>query len=155
MNMVAVVSGSSWGLAGGSAAVLGGAGQAGQALQGQSGEAIRLNAATGNLVVQVRDELVTGRGLDAMTLRTYNSQGGWDGDNNDQWRLSTSRRVVLSGTRNTAGSTVTRTNADGFEAVYAWDAANTRYVNRDGAGAYDLITWNTATSEWICTDGNS
>ena len=110
--MVAVVVGSGLGLVNASANVLGDKGAVGLAVAGQNPESIAVNAANGNLVVQVRDELVVGRGMDVATLRTYNSQGGWDGDNSDQWRLSNVRRVTLAGTRNAVGSTLTLTEAD-------------------------------------------
>src|SRR5262245_55907404 len=101
--MVSVVAGSGLGLANptrelGTGAELQGLGQAGQ---GRAGEQVSVNAATGNLVIQQRDEFVAGIGDDLSLLRTYNSQGGWDGDNEDRWRIGMYRRVSgLTGTLN-------------------------------------------------------
>jgi hypothetical protein len=68
--MAAVVSGSSLGLVNTSLHVLGPQGGLGLASQGRAGERVYVNAATGNLVVQGRDELVLGRGPDVSLLRT-------------------------------------------------------------------------------------
>src|SRR4051812_26400609 len=112
--MVAVVSGNSLGLLNTSLNVLGAQGALGQPAQGRAGERVYVNAATGNLVVQNRDELVAGRGPDLSLLRTYNSQGLLNDDNGDNWRLGVYRKVYnLAGTVNTAGSTVTRAAEDG------------------------------------------
>ena len=62
--MVAIVSGSSLGLSLGSLRTLGQQGVFGSAAQGRSGEQAYVNVATGNLVLQHRDELLSGRGLD-------------------------------------------------------------------------------------------
>src|SRR5688572_11217414 len=112
--MAAIVSGGSLGLLHSSLALLGAQGQLGTATHGRAGERAYVNAATGNLVIQGRDEVLVGRGPDALTLRTYNSRGLLDDDNADNWRIGFYRRVhSLSGTVNTANSTVKRTDADG------------------------------------------
>src|SRR5437016_3592823 len=102
--MVAVVTGNGLGLTNGSLKVLGSGGAVGSPTQGQSGEQVYLNAANGNLVIQDRDEVLAGVGPDVALVRTYNSQGLWDGDNGDNWRLGVYRQVYnLTGTVNTAG----------------------------------------------------
>src|SRR5690349_14331933 len=83
---------------------------------------VYLNAATGNLVVQNRDDYLASTGLDFTLVRTYNAQGQYTDDNADNWRLSVHERVYgLTGTVNTAGSTVTKTFGDGAEIVYSFD----------------------------------
>lgn len=152
--MVAVVGGAGLGLSNTSRELAGTAAGLGEAALGRGPERVTLNAATGNLVVQSRDEFLVAAGADIELLRTYNSLGGWDGDNGDGWRLGIYRRVSgLAGALNAAGSTVRRIEADGHEAVYAWDGS--RYVGRDGAGAHDTLVFDTTTRAWTWTDGDT
>jgi YD repeat-containing protein len=151
--MVAVFSGLDLGVAGSFAKVLGKSGLVGSAASGQFAHGVMVNAATGNLVVQAQDALITGRNGEFGSFRTYNSQGGWDGDNNDQWRVNNARRAVLTGTRNAAGSKVVVTNADGSQFTHTWDAATSRYLSREGAGAYDIVVWDATGTQWVHTDG--
>lgn len=154
--MVATVTGNALGLAGSSASALGARGQIGNAALGQGGESVYVNAQTGNLVVQRLDELIAGRGPDLTTLRTYNSNGTFDFDNNDGWQLSLYRKLGgLTGGLNTAGSTITRTGTDGAQSVYAYDAARGIYLCTDGAGAYDTLAYQSAGDHWLWTDGGS
>src|SRR5712691_5710460 len=154
--MVAIVSGAGLGLSNGSLNVLGPQGALGQANQGRAGEGVYVNAATGNLVVQNRDEVVIGRGLDLSLVRTYNSQGFLNDDNGDNWRLGVYRKVYnLTGTVNTAGSTITRIAEDGSESIYTYNAALGKYTSSDGAGAYDALAFDGAAQTWTWTDGDT
>ena len=117
--MTTVVAGNGLGLFNSSLGVLGSQGGVGADTLGKGGDRVYVNAATGNLVIQRQDEVLFGQGPDTGILRTYNSQGGWDGDNADQWRIGLYKKVyLLTGTVNTAGSTVTRVDQDGAELVY-------------------------------------
>ena len=58
--MVSIVTGSGSGLVNSSKDVLGGAGELGNAATGRAGERVTVNAATGNLVIQDRDEYLVG-----------------------------------------------------------------------------------------------
>src|SRR5215510_9592159 len=88
--MVAIVAGNGLGMFKASNNILGGAGVWGQGTLGQSGGRAYVNAVTGNLVLRVQDEVLSGRGLDLSHLRTYNSLGtfanglgtgwSWDGE---------------------------------------------------------------------------
>ncbi|WP_026180025.1 hypothetical protein, partial [Hahella ganghwensis] len=80
--MVAVVTGEGLGLFG--KELTGGAGLS-QLRQGQSGEAAYVNATTGNLILQTRDELLMGIARDSSLVRTYNSQGQFTDDNGDNF----------------------------------------------------------------------
>ncbi|WP_150115346.1 RHS repeat protein, partial [Pelagerythrobacter marensis] len=153
--MVAIFSGSGEGLIRSSANILGAAGQIGGASLGRGGENVSVNAATGNLVIARRDEFLAGRGPDATVERTYNSLTlATDGDNGDQWHQSTVRRLFgLTGTLNTAGSTIKRQAGDGSIIVHTWNAAQAAYVATDGDGAHDTIVKSGST--WIWTDGSS
>ncbi|WKB55622.1 LysM peptidoglycan-binding domain-containing protein [Eleftheria terrae] len=148
--MTAIVAGQGLGWMTSSLGQLGAGGQLGQAGQGRSGERVYVNAGTGNLVVQQQDEWLMGAGPDVALLRTYNSLGGADGDNNDQWRLGLSRRITGY---NATDNTVRRMAEDGSEALYRWDAARNLYVNKDGTGAFDTLAWSG--SAWTYTDGDS
>lgn len=81
-----------------------------------------------------------------------NTQGSLNDADADGWRWDGERRVVLSSTRNTAGSTLIRTTGDGHEAVYVW--TGTRYQSSAGDGAHDTLQWDAATSEWLWVDGS-
>jgi hypothetical protein len=156
--MVAIVSGNSLGLdltVG--ASTLGRAAPGGpdsSTAQGRSGEQAFVNLATGNLVLQRQDDFLASVGADTQILRTYNSQGVLDGDNNDNWLPGAGAKVVLaSGTLGAVGSTLVRTGRDGGQATYTWDAGRAAYVGTDGAGAYDLVKFDATYFTW--TDGDT
>jgi len=152
--MVAVVAGNGLGLADTSALLLGARGVVGDAAAGRGNDRVYLNAATGNLVIQSRDEFLLGRGLDIAAHRAYNSQGVFDYGNGDNWLSGLNKRIyALTGTVNTVGSTVTRADWDGSEIVYTYNATLARYETRAGAGAHDTLTL--AGSTWTWTDGDT
>lgn len=152
--MTAIVAGSGLGLINTSLGILGQQGVG--ATLGRGGDSVYVNASNGNLVIQRQDEALIGRGLDIGVLRTYNSQGVVDADNNDNWRIGFYRQITaLSGVVNTAGSKVTRVDADGAELIYTYDTGRALYVNKDGAGSFDTLSYNSTTSRWSWTDGDS
>src|SRR5262245_7315843 len=125
--MTAIISGNNLGLSTSSLAVLGNKAATGDPSTGRSGESVYVDVSNGNLVVQRRDDVLFGHGRATESMRTDNSQGGVDGDNNDNWRIGLYKRVYLTGTVNTAGSTVTRTDGDGAETIYAYDPTLLKY----------------------------
>ncbi len=154
--MVAVVSGSGLGLFNSSTSTLGGGGANGNALVGRGRDRVYVNTTTGNLLVQSADDILAAVGLDFAALRTYNSQGFTDEDNNDQWRLGVHQRLsaVTGGTGvNTAGSKLTKTFGDGTEVVYTYNTTRTRYEANDGDGANDFIKVTSGVYTW--TDGST
>lgn len=152
--MVAVVVGSRLGLEQTSAWVLGSRGQLGSAALGRAGENVFVNAATGNLILNNRDEFLIGQGGDATIGRTYNSKGALNDDNGDNWQSGVTRQVYgLMGVVNTAGSYLSHLDWDGSSAVYHWDSAKSAYVSREGGGAFDTITYSGVT--WSRTDGDT
>lgn len=154
--MVSIVAGSGLGLTNTSKELLGQAGELGQAGTGKTGEQVRINAATGNLIIQDQDDLLMAVGLNAQLLRTYNSRGDLDGDNNDGWRVGFYRSVAgLTGNANRAGSTITRVGADGLSVVYTFDTVSNKYVGRDGAGAYDTLDFAKSPRVWTWQDGTT
>ncbi|NTS78217.1 putative Ig domain-containing protein [Catenovulum sp. SM1970] len=108
---------------------------------GRSGEGVYTNVASGNLIIQRQDDILKGLGIDASLLRTYNSQGSFDGDNNDNWRLGFNKNLSLTGNVNSEGSSITRTTADGAAQVFVWDSSKQSYISSDGKGAHDSITF--------------
>jgi YD repeat-containing protein len=154
--MVAIVTGGGLGLENSSLSILGSAGQLGGASFGRGSEGVYVNAATGNLVLRRQDELLIGRGPDVGVLRSYNSLGALNDENADNWRLGFSRRVFgLSGTANTANSSVQRQDEEGNVTVYTYDAARTRYVNRSGGGSFNLLRFDDDDNTWVWQDGDS
>ncbi|MFC4158796.1 hypothetical protein [Chitinimonas lacunae] len=138
----------------GSLNALGGRGVLGSAKTGTSGGSVYLNAATGNLVLQRQDEFLAGQGPDLAMLRTYNSGGRFDGDNNDGWRLGFYRTVRLDPGRQIgeAGSSLTRTDRDGAELRYRFDLVRKAYVRADQGGD-DVLVYDEVNKSWTWTDG--
>jgi YD repeat-containing protein len=149
--MVGIVTGQGLGLQSSSALGLGVRGQLGTASFGQAGEQVTVNAANGNLILRDRDQWLSGLGPDSAMLRAYNSQGQLSGNG---WRPGGNRSVdQLTGTVNSVGSTVVRTDWDGTAVTYDWDATRNAYVATNGAGTRDTLRWDTAAKQWTWTQG--
>ncbi|WP_445364037.1 hypothetical protein ACJJIQ_06190 [Microbulbifer sp. ANSA003] len=128
----------------------------GSASFGQGRESVYVNASTGNLVLRQQDEFVAAAGLDLSMLRTYNSQGQMDGDNNDGFRFNFSNQLInLIGSPGQTGSQVTRIGGDGSETIYQFDAHQQAYVSSDGAGAHDQIIYDSGSNQWVWREGSS
>lgn len=151
--MVAVVTGNGLGLGRSSVGMLGSRGQLGSAALGRANDGVTLNAANGNLVIGNRDELLVGRGPDVSINRTYNSLGQFTDDNGDNWASIGSRVVDFVGGWFAAGSYLDRLDWDGGRTRYTFDTGKGVYVSREGAGAYDSITY--VGSSWTWTDGDT
>jgi YD repeat-containing protein len=147
--MVAVITGNGLGLGNTSLTQLGQA-QGGSPNLGQAANASYVNTATGNLVLQSNDEGLLFDGLSLNALRTYNSLGQLSSNG---WSYGFSRNINgLTGTLNTAGSTITRTDDDGSSVVYTYNATLGVYVSTDQSGALDTLSWNATSSSWTWTD---
>lgn len=157
--MVAIVTGSRLGLEQTSAWVLGSRGQIGQSSFGRGGENVFVNAATGNLIVTNQDEFLIGQGPDNAISRAYNSQGALDGDTNDGWRMGVSNVQGLNGGVNVAGSYLFRRDRDGSLVSYHYDTARGLYLSKEGAGAYDTISYEydavQGGNAWMWQDGDT
>jgi len=159
-SMVAIVSAGGLGLDRSSALVLGSRGVIGQAGQGRANDNVYVNAATGNLLIQNTDETLFGLGAQAdLAGRTYNSLGVFSdgyGAANGSWAASGSRTVGgLTGTLNSAGSTVTRVDSDGSNVVFTWNSLANAYTAKEGGGALDTLTYSSVDSTWIWTNGTT
>lgn len=150
--MVAAIAGNGLGLDNTSLQKLGGS-SGGAAQVGQGNSAAWVNLANGNLVLQGSDESLVFAGTQLSFLRTYNSQGQLTGND---WRFGFSQSIgQLTGTVNTAGSTVTRTASDGSTVTYDYDAARGLYVSTDHAGTEDTLSWSGSAAQWTWSDGAS
>ncbi|WP_279237486.1 putative Ig domain-containing protein [Dyella sedimenti] len=151
--MVAVIAGNGLGLANTSLSQLGQT-SGGQAAIGQASSGQYLNLATGNLILQNADEGLIFDGLPLNVLRTYNSLGQATG--NQGWLFGFNRHLgAVTGTVNTAGSTITRVADDGSVVTYAFNATLGKYVSQGQAGTADTLAWNASASTWTWTDGTS
>jgi YD repeat-containing protein len=157
--MVATVVGSRLGLQQTSAFVLGSRVQIGNASLGRGGENVFVNGMTGNLVISNRDEFLVGQGPDAGIDRVYNSRGDFADDNGDNWWTAVRKVQGLTGTVNTAGSTISRRDWDGSVVVYTYDTGRNLYISREGSGAYDTLTYGAdsvlGVSAWKWQDGDT
>ncbi|WP_322081162.1 LysM peptidoglycan-binding domain-containing protein [Burkholderia sp. BCC1972] len=165
--MVAIVTGQGLGLQSSSSTALGNRGVLGNAAFGQTGEQVYVNAANGNLMLQDRDQLLLGQGINGAVYRAYNSLGQLN------WREGASRAVDgLIGTLNEAGSTITLTDWDGSQTTFAYDATRNLYVSTLGVGANvgnanqpgptavtttgprATLQFDASTNSWTWTDGS-
>ena len=150
--MVAIVAGNGLGLFNTSLSILGEAGVLGQSACGLGGGRAYVNAATGNLVLQMQDEQLAGRGLDLFALRTYNSLEPRSDADGDGWRWSYEQTVRFQGpgtpSQPDADATVIRTDGDGHETSFSWDAARSMYLGTEGKGAHDELVYDSASSDW-------
>jgi len=158
--MTGVITGAGLGLFNSSANVLGGAGLLGQDVLGQAKQRSYVNAATGNLILQSLDEVLSGRGADLFQQRTYNSLGQLDDGDGDGWRWDGERTIAFTagakGEGPGVGGSVTRTDGAGHRTLYTWDG--TKYVSTDGDGAHDSVRYEASTpdgAQWVWTDGTT
>jgi YD repeat-containing protein len=150
--MAAIVSGTGLGLFSSNFASANGDPHVGRS--GQS-DAVYVNSANGNLVVQAQDEFLASVGLDTALIRTYNSRGQSTDDNGDNWQLNVASLINRPATPNASGSTVTKRFGDGAEVIYTYDAARALYISSEGDGAADTLSYNASTSQWTWTDGDT
>ncbi|WP_354623032.1 DUF6531 domain-containing protein [Psychromonas sp. MME2] len=119
----------------------------GQASIGQGDIKNYVNAATGNLVLNDRDEILVGRGVDIVAEQTYNSLGEWNDSDQNGWRFGFERTVKLVGSLNSSGSSIIRTLGDGHEVTYAYIGSG-QYESRNGEGNFDRIWKSGANYIW-------
>jgi hypothetical protein len=145
--MVAIVGGNSLGLNLSSLANLGPLQTGGLATQGRQSDKTFVNAATGNLIIQAADTRLVGVGLDTTALRTYNSQGAFDFDNNDRWQGAIYKSIVAGPI-----GTLLRTDSDGSSSTYSLSGGV--YISTIGLdSASDTISLVGGQYKW--TDGAS
>jgi len=148
-KMVAIVSGNGLGFLNGSAATLGQAGLFGNATHGATSAGAYVNAANGNLAVSERDAWLASVGVNVALTRTYNSQGNYGDANGRNWKAGPVKMLALNGLLNSAGSSVTRIDADGSSQLYDWDSAAGSYRSTDGGGAHDTLQRDASGWTWL------
>jgi len=153
--MVEIVSGAGLGLERSSALLLGTQGTLGSAAQGRVGDNVIVNAATGNLVIQSQDELLTGVGLNAVINTSYNSLGVLTDAANNNLAAIGAQIVNVTGPINIAGSTAQRIGWDGSVVTYTYsttftnaDGSTGAYVAKEAAGADDSLSFDGANWSW-------
>ena len=128
----------------------------GAAQLGLLGDQVFVNASTGNLVLQHQDEFLAAAGLDVGVTRTYNSQGQFDDDNGDNWKMGVYRSVVgLTGNANEAGSTVRRIGGDGAAVTYRFDGGKGIYIAGGTGSADDILAFDASSGRWTWTAGTT
>jgi hypothetical protein len=93
----AIVAGNGLGLLNTSLKIVGPSGVLGQSVLGQGSSRAFVNAVSGNLVLQMRDAQLAGRGADLYAFRTYNSLGMLNDSDGDGWRWGYKRTVKFQG----------------------------------------------------------
>jgi YD repeat-containing protein len=125
---------------------------------GQGADQLSLNLRNGNLLLQRRDQILTGASKDINMTRSYNSFGHYNQHNPDNFRFSFEQRIFNTNGRGISHGhgTITRRSSDGSESIFERvDAHSNVYQSSDGAGAHDTLTFNHSTHEWIFTEGSS
>jgi len=151
--MVTIVNGSALGL---QTSIPGTRSNAGSNVQGQNPDGVFVNSASGNLIIQDQDEVLSSVGSGLSVVRTYNSQGVFDDPSGNNWRLSVEQRVYgLTGTVNSAGSTIIKEFGDGSQITYTYNAGLGLYVAALGTGADDTLSYNSTNSTWTWTNGST
>jgi YD repeat-containing protein len=157
--MVMIVAGNGLGLLNTSLNTVGAPGARGQSVLGQGGSRAIVNVVNGNLVLQMQDAQLAGRGLDLYALRSYNSLGALIDGDEDGWRWGDEQTVRFQGpgtpAQPQAGATVIRTAGDGHETPYTWTAARAAFIGTEGGGAHDELRHDGAPGEWVWTDGST
>ncbi|MHA3081857.1 LysM peptidoglycan-binding domain-containing protein [Acinetobacter sp. ANC 5383] len=148
--MVAIVSGNGLGLLNSSFNNLGKKGVQGNANMGQAQLQNYVNLADGNLIIRQLDQNLEATGKNIQSTQTYNSKGILSED--VQWSGEWSKRLILVGNINEAGSKILVTAEDGHQVSFKFSSTNT-YVSTEGSGAYDALSLNGNT--WTVTDGAS
>jgi YD repeat-containing protein len=154
--MAAIVSSDSLGLNTSSLATLGTRAATGNPVQGRGTERAYVNVASGNPVLQDADERLVGSGLSVEGVRTYNSQGKFDGAyTSGPYNVSGLQppHLEFTGKLLRPGTIVTRVDQDGGTTYYDFDTSRGVYLCTDGAGAYDTIAYDGNSLTW--TDGDT
>jgi len=104
---------------------------------GQAKIDVGANVANGNLFIRDHHKTLTDRGLNIDIGYVYNHQA------KTPWTLAAAKSIgPLTGTKNTAGSTVTLIEKDGHETVYTYNATTQTYLAVGGEQGNRTLTAN-------------
>ena len=145
--MTQLFTGIGLGTHGSSLGQLGSYGPKGSAGLGQGGVSLAVNMANGNGVLKQSDGFLADFGVGLDLFQSYNTQNG-------AWRFNTDTRVSCEGRANTAGSVVTRTDEDGHQSRFVYDATQHIYFPQDGGLArltFDGASWLYREGSGLCT----
>ncbi|WZB75883.1 RHS repeat domain-containing protein [Achromobacter insuavis] len=126
----------------------------GNANLGRSSEQVYVNVATGNLVFRNIDDQLAGVGSMFGSTRVYNSLG--NGTHAQAWAIGAAlKKVRLEGRLNAAGSTLYRTDEDGSEDAYYYDASMGAYLNVGAGKARSSLEMEATTGQYLWKHGGS
>ena len=114
------------------------------------GEELYVNVANGNLVIMHKDAYLPSQGEDFLTVRTYNSRGTWGAQDGKGW---SNNSIVLELSQITS-NVITLINPDSSRSSFLFDAASGNYISVDGAGAYEVISYNKTSKRYSLTQSN-
>ncbi|MFL6676160.1 MAG: transglycosylase SLT domain-containing protein [Massilia sp.] len=123
---------------------------------GSNGDAMSVDVASGNLILQDQDGLAVSRGLDVNVTRTYNSQGEFTDGSQDTWWMNGSRKITnLTGKENKQNSTIQRVGETGVATTYTYDSSSGSYRAAAGSGDFNTLTYDSNTKQWTWTDAET
>ena len=137
--MTQIFTGTGLGLHGSSLGQLSSYGPKGTASLGQGGSSVYVNAANGNLVLKQSDGFLANSDVGLDLFQSYNSRS------TGAWRFNTDTRIAFEGKANTTGSIVKRTDEDGHQSCFIYDATQNAYLAEDGSTAkltFDGTSWS-------------
>lgn len=143
--MSQIFTGTGLGLQGSSLSQLGAYGPQGNAIFGQNGLSLYINAANGNLILKQSDGFLSSQGIGFNLFSTYNAQG----KKADRWLFNTQTHLIIHGEPNSAGGSLTRIGEDGHHSRFVFDSASKSYLPEDGGT--ERIQWTG--SGWSYSQG--
>lgn len=108
------------------------------------GEALYVNVANGNLLLQHKDAFLPSQGEDFYLIRTYNSRGTWGGTDGPGWSNSGTVLELSQINKNV----ITLIKGDTSRGRFSYDAGIGKYVSVDGAGAYEVLSFDSGTKRY-------
>ncbi len=128
--------------------IFGRAGSADKSNIGQAQKAIPVNGANDNLAIRVQDHQPAGHRENPSCPRAQDSSGNSNEASIQVKSVATKQIAHLTGTLNTAGSTLTRIDEDSSASVFTFDAVFNTYVYHCDDGTVQNVIANQH-GEWV------